>query len=71
LVFIVVSYLLAFPPMSYMHSSSHSCHMPCPFHPPWLHHSNYTWRRVFSNLPSLHLSLVQIFTSPPCSLEPG
>jgi hypothetical protein len=20
--------------------------MPCPSHPPWLHHSNYTWRRV-------------------------
>ncbi|PNF30260.1 hypothetical protein B7P43_G01232 [Cryptotermes secundus] len=20
--------------------------MPCPSHPPWLHHSKYTWRRV-------------------------
>jgi hypothetical protein len=20
--------------------------MPCPSHPPWLHHSNYTWIRV-------------------------
>jgi hypothetical protein len=20
--------------------------MLCPFHPPWLDHSNYTWRRV-------------------------
>jgi hypothetical protein len=20
--------------------------MPCPSHPPWLDHSNYTWRRV-------------------------
>jgi hypothetical protein len=20
--------------------------MPCPSHPPWLGHSNYTWRRV-------------------------
>jgi hypothetical protein len=20
--------------------------MPCPFHPPWLDHSNYTWRGV-------------------------
>jgi hypothetical protein len=20
--------------------------MPCPSHPPWLHHSNYAWRRV-------------------------
>jgi hypothetical protein len=24
----------------------HSCYMPCPSHPPWLVHSNYTWRRV-------------------------
>jgi hypothetical protein len=24
----------------------HSCYMPCSSHPPWLHHSNYTWRRV-------------------------
>jgi hypothetical protein len=38
---------LAFPPKSYMHSSySHSCYMPCPFHPSWLGHFNYTWRRV-------------------------
>jgi hypothetical protein len=29
-----------FPPLP------HSCYMPCPFHPPWLDHSNYTWRRV-------------------------
>jgi hypothetical protein len=21
--------------------------MPCPSHPPWLDHSNCTWRRVF------------------------
>jgi hypothetical protein len=25
---------------------THSCHMPRPSHPSWLHHSNYTWRRV-------------------------
>jgi hypothetical protein len=25
-----------------------SCYMPCPSHPPWLDHSNYTWRRVQS-----------------------
>jgi hypothetical protein len=25
---------------------SHSSYMPCPSHPPWLDHSNYTWRRV-------------------------
>jgi hypothetical protein len=24
----------------------HSCYMPCPPHPSWLDHSNYTWRRV-------------------------
>jgi hypothetical protein len=24
----------------------HSCCMPCPSHPPWLDHYNYTWRRV-------------------------
>jgi hypothetical protein len=35
LVFLVVSFLLAFPPITYMHSSSpHSCYMPCPSHPP-------------------------------------
>jgi hypothetical protein len=40
-------FCLAFQPISYMHSSSlHSCYMPCQFHPPWLHDSNYTWRRV-------------------------
>jgi hypothetical protein len=25
---------------------AHSCYIPCPSHPPWLDHSNYTWRRV-------------------------
>jgi hypothetical protein len=24
--------------------------MPCPSHPPWLDHSNYTWRSILSNL---------------------
>jgi hypothetical protein len=24
----------------------HLCYMPCPSHPPWLNHSNYTWKRV-------------------------
>jgi hypothetical protein len=23
-----------------------SCYMPCPSHPPWLDHCNYSWRRV-------------------------
>jgi hypothetical protein len=44
LVFLVVSFLLDFPPISYTHSSSpHSCYMPYSSHPPWLDHSNYTW----------------------------
>jgi hypothetical protein len=47
LVFLVASFLLAFPPISYMHSSSpHSCYMHRPAHPAWLGHSNYTWQRV-------------------------
>jgi hypothetical protein len=45
--FLVVSFLLAFPPKSHIHSSSpHSCYMPCSSHPPWFDHSNHTWRRV-------------------------
>jgi hypothetical protein len=47
LVFLVVAFLLAFPPISYKHSSSpHSCYMPCSSHSPWLDHSNYIWRGV-------------------------
>jgi hypothetical protein len=47
LVFLMVSFLLAFPSISYMHSASpHSCYLPWPSHPRWLDHSNYTWRRV-------------------------
>jgi hypothetical protein len=46
LVFLVVPFHLAFPPISCMHSSPRLCYMPCPSHPPWLDHSNYTWRRV-------------------------
>jgi hypothetical protein len=41
------SFLFAFQPILYLHSSSpHSCYVPCPSHPPGLDHSNYTWRRV-------------------------
>jgi uncharacterized membrane protein YbhN (UPF0104 family) len=43
LVFPMVSSLLAFPPISYVHSFSLP---PRPAHPPWLDHSNYTSRRV-------------------------
>jgi hypothetical protein len=36
-----------FSSISYMHSSClHLCYMPCLSHPPWLDHSNYTWRRA-------------------------
>jgi hypothetical protein len=28
------------------HLLPHSCYMPCPSHPPWLDHSNYSWRTV-------------------------
>jgi hypothetical protein len=43
----VISFLLAFPQISYTHSSSPlSCYMPCPSHPPRPDHPNYIWRRV-------------------------
>jgi hypothetical protein len=67
-VFLVVPFLLAFPPKSYMHSSSpYAWYVPSPSHPSWLYYSNYTRQRVcyevphyavFSNLISLHLSSV-------------
>jgi hypothetical protein len=44
--FLVVSFLLAFPPVPYMHYSPHSCYITCLSHPPSFDHSNYTWRRV-------------------------
>jgi hypothetical protein len=38
---------VAFPQKSHMHSfSPDACYMPCLYHPSWLDHSNYTWRRV-------------------------
>jgi hypothetical protein len=46
MVFLIVSFLLAFPQISYMHPPSYSCYMVCQSYPPWLDHSNYTWRRV-------------------------
>jgi hypothetical protein len=47
IIHLVVSFLLAFPPISYMHSSGpHSSYMSCPSPPPGLDHSNYTWRRA-------------------------
>jgi hypothetical protein len=73
----MVSFLLTFPPKSYMHSSSpHACYMPCTSHSLnlivliilgeeyklWSSHC-----AVFSILLSLHPSSVQIFSSAPCS----
>jgi hypothetical protein len=46
-VFLVASFILAFPPIIYMRSSfPHSSYMSQPSYPPWLDDSNYTWRRV-------------------------
>jgi hypothetical protein len=47
LVFLVASFCLTSPPISYMHSSSpHSCYISCPSPPHWLDHCNCTWQRV-------------------------
>jgi hypothetical protein len=64
--FLVVSFLLSSPSISYTHSSSiHACYMSCAFHSLRRDHSNFALRKstsyeaphyaVFSNLPSLHL----------------
>jgi hypothetical protein len=43
----LVSFLLVFPTKHRINSSSpHPCYISCPFHPPWLYHCNYIWRRV-------------------------
>jgi hypothetical protein len=45
LVLLLVSFLVTFPPITYMHSTSpHSCYMSCLFHHPWVDH--YTWWSV-------------------------
>jgi hypothetical protein len=41
--FLVDSFPLVFPPISYMHCSSS---LPCPSNLPSLYHCNYTWRSV-------------------------
>jgi hypothetical protein len=46
-VFLIVSYLLAFPTRFPIRIPlPHACYMPCRSHPHWLHHSNYIWRIV-------------------------
>jgi hypothetical protein len=46
-----------------MHSSSTpSCYMPCQYHPPWHHYSNYTWQR------GQGMELIMQFSSAFCHL---
>jgi hypothetical protein len=40
--------------------------MPCPSHPPWLDHSNYTWRRV-QVLSREHSNILVTGSKPPSS----
>jgi hypothetical protein len=80
-VFLVASLLLAFPPKSYMLSSSpHSSYTPFPPHPFCHGHSNYTWRGVqvmklvimqFSHNFCHFISSVQKFSSVPCARTPS
>jgi hypothetical protein len=60
MIFLMVSFLLGFSPISSMHSySPHSCYMPCLSHPPWLIHSNYTWHKVqFMKLRTMRVVLL-------------
>jgi hypothetical protein len=48
----MVSFLLAFPSITYMCSSftPHLCYMPCSSHPR-TDHSNYIWQRVYYSFP--------------------
>jgi hypothetical protein len=43
--------------------SHHACYMPWPSHPPWLDHSNNTWRRVKVINLSIMLSLPNAYPS--------
>jgi hypothetical protein len=76
----VVSFLLAVPSITYMHSSPpppHSCYMNRPSHPPRLDYSNYTWQGVHKSRSSslcsfLHPPVTSSifgpnFSSAPCS----
>jgi hypothetical protein len=80
LVFLVVSFLPTFPPISHTHFTSlHSCYIHFTSRPPWRDRSNFTWPKVqamklltvqFSSL-SLYLSTVQIFPSATCFQTPS
>jgi hypothetical protein len=59
LVFPVVSFILALPPITYMHSSS-PIRATCPAHLILRDHSNYTWRRV-----QVMKLLIMQFSKPP------
>jgi hypothetical protein len=66
LIFLEATFLLAFPPISYMHSSlHHACYIFCPSHPPWLDHSNTIWRRV-----QVMKLLIMQFSPTSCHLIP-
>jgi hypothetical protein len=80
--FLVVFYLLAFAPKSYIHfSSPHTFSMSWPSQFPWLNRYNYIWRRstiykaphyaVFFKLLLFHPPSVQIFSSALCSQTPS
>jgi hypothetical protein len=38
----------------------HSCYIPCRSHPPWLDHSNYTWRKIQVMKKCLHLHFLNL-----------
>jgi hypothetical protein len=69
----VISFLLAFPSISYKYSSSpHACYMPYPSHPPWRVHYDYTWRRMqFTKLLFMEFSPTsRHFIPPPSRYSP-
>jgi hypothetical protein len=81
LIFLVVSFLLVWPQINYMHSYvPHLCYMPHPSHSRSLDHSHHTLQRVqimqllimqFSSPPSLHPASIQTFSLAPCSQTPS
>jgi hypothetical protein len=76
----LVSSVQVFQPQFYTHFSFFPCYMPR-LSPVWLDHPNNIWcsitiyetplYSVFSSLPPLYPSYVQIFSSSPCSHTPS